>query len=67
MPRAVEPVDDRQALDDRVVPGHQHGHEPLCILGQIGVAALIACDQADLDPFIIHAFQVQRDADAIAG
>src|SRR3546814_7834640 len=65
--RAVEPVDDRKALDDRFAVGDEHRHETLRILRQIGVAFLLAGDQADLDALVGKAFQVQRDPDPIAG
>src|SRR5690606_25760372 len=52
--------------DDRFAVGDEHRHEPLRILGEISLALLLACDQADLDAFIGETLEVQRDADAEA-
>src|SRR3546814_14361573 len=64
---AVEPVDDRHALDDRLAIDDEHRDETLRILFEKGVAALLARDQADLDTAIVEPFQVHRDADGKAG
>ena len=64
---AVEPVDDRHALDDRFAIDDEHRDKALRILFEKGVAALLARDQADLDAIIVEPLEVQRDADAKAG
>jgi hypothetical protein len=63
----LEPVDDCQALDQPPAVRFQHRHETLRVLRAIRLRLLLALEQVHRHRLIIDLFEVERDADPVAG
>jgi hypothetical protein len=63
----VEIIDDRQALRQAMAVDLQHRHQALRVERPIIGGFLRVLAQIDLSAFVIHAFQVERDAHPIGG